>query len=111
MAVWVFAEATERGPGEPALEVLSKAASHGAAVAVYLGEASGEALAVLGAYGASTVYNLTGGGDLPAAAAAAALAELVERESPGAVLFAQTYTSRDVAGRMAARIDRLTAGA
>ncbi len=106
MVTWVFAEATESGPGEPALEVLSKAASHGEAVAVYLGAASTEAQAVLGAHGASTVYNLTGGGDLPAAAAAAALAELVEREAPGAVLFAQTYTSRDVAGRLAARIDK-----
>ncbi|MYB44913.1 MAG: hypothetical protein F4X74_08265 [Acidimicrobiia bacterium] len=69
MATWVFAEATERGPGEPALEVLSEVAAHGDAVAVYLGEASNDALAVLGAYGASTVYNLTGGGDLPAAGA------------------------------------------
>ena len=112
MSNWVFAEETDGGPGEPALEVLTKAASCGGAAAVYLGEGSDRAFAALGAHGAAAVYHLTGGGGFPAAAAAAALAGLIERESPGAVLFAQTYTSRDVAGRLAARIDRpVVAGA
>lgn len=106
MAAWVFAEGVDGGPGEPALEVLAKVASHGDAVAIYLGEASDEAVTTLGDYGASAVYQLTGGGDLPAAAAAKVLADLIARHDPAAVLFAQTYTSRDVAGRLAARIDR-----
>jgi len=106
MANWVFIEGTESGPGEPALEVLSKAASHGETVAIYLGEASEQALTELGRYGASAVYVLTGGGGLPAASVSIALAGLIEQEAPEAVLFAQTYTSRDVAGRLAARINR-----
>ncbi len=106
MSTWVFAEEVEGGPGEAALEVVTKSASEGAVAVVYLGNGSGGALETLGAYGASTVFHLTGGGDLPAAAAASALAMLIARESPEAVLFAQTYTSRDVAGRLAARIDR-----
>lgn len=112
MSNWVFVEEVDGGPGEPALEVLTKAASYGGAAAVYLGEGSDRAFAALGAHGAATVYHLTGGGDLPAAAAAAALAGLIEQESPETVLFAQTYTSRDAAGRLAARINRpVVAGA
>lgn len=112
MSNWVFAEEVDGGPGEAALEVLTKAASYGGAAAVYLGEGSDRAFAALGAHGAAAVYHLTGGGDFPAAAAAMALAELIERESPETVLFAQTYTSRDAAGRLAARIDRpVVAGA
>ena len=106
MSVWVFAEEVEGGPGESALELLTKAAGSGNVTAVYLGGEATGAVATLGAYGARAVYHLVGGGDLPAASAAAALAELVEREQPELVLFAQTYTSRDVAGRLAARIDR-----
>ena len=106
MSTWVFAEEVDGAPGEAALEVLTKAASLGEVTAVYLGGQSDRAMSIFGAYGAGTVYHLTGGGELPAAAAAAVLGGLVERESPRAVMFAQTYTSRDVAGRLAARIDR-----
>ena len=106
MSVWVFAEQVGGGPGESALEVITKAASLGPVTVAYLGDGSGAGIETLGAYGAAVVYHLQGGGDLPAAAAARSLAGLVERESPQAILFAQTYTSRDVAGRLAARIDR-----
>ncbi|MCY4370924.1 MAG: electron transfer flavoprotein subunit alpha/FixB family protein [bacterium] len=106
MSVWVFTEQVGGGPGESALEVITKAASLGPVTVAYLGDGSDAGIETLGAYGAGVVYHLQGGGDLPAAAAARSLAGLVERESPQAILFAQTYTSRDVAGRLAARIDR-----
>ena len=106
MSIWVFAEQVDGGPGESALEVITKAASIGPVTVAYLGDGSESGIETLGAYGASVVYHLVGGGELPAAAAARALAGLAERESPGAILFAQTYTSRDVVGRLAARIDR-----
>ena len=106
MSVWVFAEQVDGGPGESALEVITKAASLGHVTVAYLGDGLDADIATLGAYGAGVVYHLQGGGDLPAAAAARALAGLVEREAPQAILFAQTYASRDVAGRLAARIDR-----
>ena len=106
MSIWVFAEQVDGSPGESALEVITKAASRGPVTVAYLGDGSEPDVETLGDYGAGVVYHLQGGGDLPAAAAARSLAGLVDRESPQAILFAQTYTSRDVAGRLAARIDR-----
>lgn len=106
MAIWVFAEEQDGGPAEPALEVLTKAASLGETAVAYLGAAAEESWKVLGAHGAARVFHLPAEGGLPAAGAAAALADLAERESPTAALFAQTYTSRDVAGRLAVRLDR-----
>ena len=106
MTNWVFSEEVEGAPSGASLEVLTKASSLGEAAVVYLGAGSDEAFAALGAHGAGSILHLTGGGGLPAAAAAAALADLVAAHTPAAVLFAQTYTSRDVAGRLAARIDR-----
>ena len=106
MATWVFSEEVEGAPSGASLEVLTKAASMGETSVVYLGEGSDAAFAALGAHGARSVHHLTGGGGLPAAEAAAALADLIAANEPSAVLFAQTYTSRDVAGRLAARIDR-----
>ena len=106
MAVWVFAEEADGAPAEAALEVLTKAASLGETEVVYLGGDSEEAHRTLGEHGASRVYHITPEGGLPAAGAATAVAGLVEREAPQAVLFAQTYTSRDAAGRLAARLDR-----
>ncbi|MDE0437132.1 MAG: electron transfer flavoprotein subunit alpha/FixB family protein [bacterium] len=106
MSTWIFAEEVDGGPGESALELVTRAAGVGDVTVVYLGGDATAGIGTLGACGARTVYHLTGGGDLPAASAAAALAGLVDREQPELVLFAQTYTSRDVAGRLAARIDR-----
>lgn len=106
MSLWVFAEEQDGGPAEPALEVLTKAASLGETAVVYLGAAAEESWEVLGAHGAARVFHLPSPGGLPAAGAAAALAGLAEREPPTAVLFAQTYTSRDAAGRLAVRLDR-----
>ncbi len=106
MSILVFAEQVGDGPGESSLEVISKAASVGPVSVAYLGDNPSVAIETLGAHGAGTVYHLNGGGDLPAAAVARAMAGLIEQESPQAVLFAQTYLGRDVAGRLAARIDR-----
>ena len=106
MTTWVFSEEVDGLPSGPSLEVLTKATSMGDTAVVYLGSGGDEAFAAMGAHGAGLVYHLTGEVGLPAAAAAAALADLVSSHSPNAVLFAQTYTSRDVAGRLAARIDR-----
>ncbi len=106
MAIWVFSEEVDGAPSGASLEVLTKAASLGDATVVYLGEGGDAAMASLGAHGAGSVHHLSGSAGLPAAAAAAAVAELVAAHAPEAILFAQTYTSRDVAGRLAARLDR-----
>ncbi len=104
--VTVFAEVTEGVVAEPALEILSEAALHAQVEMVCLGMVTDQTIEVLGSHGATAVYKLLGDVDLPAAPAARALADLITADPPRGILFAQTYTSRDVAGRLAARIDR-----
>ena len=105
---WVFIEETPQGPATVGLEILTKARSLGSDVtAVYLGAGGDEAMAALGAHGATQVFHMTPQGDqLPAAAAAAALADLVAAHSPDLILFGQTYTDRDVAGRLSAKLGK-----
>jgi len=106
MKVWVFVEETNGAPAPVGLELLTKARDLGDITAVLLGS-SDTAIAELGRHGASAVYKLAPPeGSLPAAAAAAALAELSASESPDLLLFALTYTDRDVAGRLSARLGR-----
>ena len=106
--VWVFAEEVDGAPAPVSLELLTKARSIADNVAVvYLGDGSDAGFASLGDHGAATVYRLTGAGDsLPTAAAAAAVAGLVVDHSPDLLLFALTYTDRDVAGRLSAKLGK-----
>ncbi|MBT8215374.1 MAG: electron transfer flavoprotein subunit alpha/FixB family protein [Acidimicrobiia bacterium] len=107
MNVWVFAEETNGAPAPVALELLTKARQLGGDLSAVLLGGSGEAVAELGQYGAATVLTITpADGALPAAAAAAALAARAEAESPDVILFGLTYTDRDVAGRLSARLGR-----
>ena len=107
--VWVFTEVLDGQPITPALELLTRARSLGSTVeAVCLSPEAGSAAAVLGAHGATTVY----AGTDPAYAdlllggpGADALAALAGQHSPDLILFPTTYTSRDVAGRLAAKLD------
>jgi electron transfer flavoprotein alpha subunit len=103
--VWVYAEIEAAAPKPTALELLSKARSLGDAAAVALGPGATDAAAALGAHGAATVY---AGDDVvftehPGGPAAHVLGGLIERHAPDLVLFATTYDSRDVAGRVQAR--------
>jgi len=107
MRTWVFAEEIDGAPSGLALEMLTKAREISDEVAaVYLGAGSDEAFAALGAHGAATVYHLPAGDTLPAAPAAAALADLAAAHEPDLILFGLTYGERDVAGRLSARLDR-----
>lgn len=104
---WVFVEETEEGPATVGLEVLTKARELGGELAaVYLGAASDENFAALGAHGASQVFHIAPTGNLPGAAVAAALADLAAQHSPDLILFGLTYTDRDVAGRLSARMGK-----
>ena len=87
MQTWVFAEAIDGAPGALALEMLTKARSfEGDLAAVYVGEPAEEAVATLGAHGATTVYSIDPGDSLPAAGITAALAGLVEEHAPDLIL-------------------------
>ncbi len=104
--VWVFAEVTSDGPAPAALELLAKARELGDQVEVVaLGPGATAAAAALGEHGAQTVY----ASDDPvyeeflAQPATHALHTLIQEHAPDLILFATTYASRDVAGRLQAR--------
>jgi electron transfer flavoprotein alpha subunit len=103
--IWVFAEVGPDGPAPGALELLAKARELGDAEAVALGPGATAAAASLGDHGARTVF----ASDDPvydeflAQPAAHAMHALVRQHAPDLILFATTYTSRDVAGRLQAK--------
>jgi electron transfer flavoprotein alpha subunit len=106
--IWVFAEIAGGKPAPVALELLTKARSlAGTVEAVAFSPDAAGAAAELGAHGATTLFAGTDplwGELLLGGPAAAALATLIEEHKPDLVLFGMTYNSRDVAGRLAARL-------
>ena len=107
--IWVFAEATDGKVSATTLEVLTKARELGDVIeAVYAGPDADAVAASLGAHGATTVHAIDGVGDaLPGVPVAAALAAAVGSAAPDAILFATSYTARDVVGRLSVALDRL----
>ena len=107
--IFVYTEINGGKPATVALELLTKAKSLGGEVAaVALGPDAEQAAAALGDHGATTVFV----GTDPAYAdvlmggpGADALAALVAEHQPDVVLFGGTYASRDVAGRLAVKLD------
>jgi electron transfer flavoprotein alpha subunit len=103
--IWVFAEVGPDGPAPSALELLTKARELGDAEAVALGPGATAAVEALGEHGASTVF----ASDDPvydeflAQPAAHAMHALVQQHAPDLILFATSYASRDVAGRLQAK--------
>ena len=106
--VWVFAELKSEGEPDPsALELLTKARSiHDGVAAVALGPGATAAAPKLAEYGAKTVYasDDSAFADHLAQPLAAALHELVKQHQPELILFGPGYDSRDVAGRLQARL-------
>jgi len=109
-SVWVFADLSQGRVTTGTLELLTKARSLGARTveAVCFGPEAVDAVAELGRYGATTLHlsqdpafaELLFGGP-----AADTLAALVVEHRPDLILFAATHAGRDVAGRLAARLD------
>jgi electron transfer flavoprotein alpha subunit len=103
---WVYAEVAPDGPHPAAFELLAHAGSFGMPVAaVALGPGAVASAEALGAHGAAIVYASDDRvfAEHPGGPAAHVLAGLVAEHAPDVVLFAQTYDSRDVAGRLQAR--------
>ena len=104
--VWVYAEQSGGQPNASALELLTKARGLADDVgAVVLGSGAKQAAGALGEHGATTVY---AGDDSVfdehlAQPRVDALHALVTEHQPSLVLFASSYDSRDVAGRLQAR--------
>ena len=104
--VWVFAEVTSDGPAPAALELLAKARELGDHVAaVALGPGATASAAALGEHGAQTVYASDDAvyEECLAQPATYALHTLIQEHAPDLILFATTYASRDVAGRLQAK--------
>ena len=105
--IWVYAEVSPDGKVDPgALENLTKAREVSSEVAaVALGPGATAAAAVLGRYGARSVFASDDPvfSDYLAQPTAHVLHELVREHSPELILFSSTYDSRDVAGRLQAR--------
>jgi electron transfer flavoprotein alpha subunit len=106
--IWVFAEIGGGKPAPVALELLTMARSlAGTVEAVAFAPDAADAAAELGAHGATTLYAGTDpvwGQVLIGGPAADALAALIEEHKPDLVLFGMTYDSRDVAGRLSAKL-------
>ncbi len=103
--VWVFAEVGPQGPAPAALELLTKARELGDVSAVALGPGATAAATALGEHGAGTVYASDDAvyDEFLAQPVAHVLHALVEAHAPDLILFATTYASRDVAGRLQAK--------
>jgi electron transfer flavoprotein alpha subunit len=105
--VWVYAELSDGRIATTTLEMLAKAADVGKAEAVLLGPAPEEAIQTLAKHGASKIYRC---GDpvycdyltLPAAET---LATLAGKMKPAVILFASSYTGRDLVANLSARLD------
>jgi electron transfer flavoprotein alpha subunit len=106
---WVYAEIADGKPVTAVLELLTKARSLGGTVeAVAFSPDSEGAAGILGEYGATTLHAGTDaayGELLPGGPAGDAIAALAAEHKPDLILIASTYTGRDVAGRLAAKLD------
>jgi electron transfer flavoprotein alpha subunit len=107
MRIWVFAEVLNAKPDPTALELLTKVRGSGEVAAVVLSPEAEQVAPTLGEHGAGTVY----AGTDPAFAelllggpGADTLAGLVAEHRPDLILFPSTYSGRDVAGRLAAKL-------
>jgi len=105
--IWVFAEADGDKPASATLEILTKARELGSTVeAVFVGTDADALASELGAHGATKVFAVDPGDQLPGVAGAAALAALVGEHAPDAILFAQSYDGRDALALLSATLDR-----
>jgi electron transfer flavoprotein alpha subunit len=90
--------------GKPTLELLTLAARLGSPVAVVVGGGAG-VTEKLGEYGAIAVLTADGDQTSVVAPAVSLLASLVTSRSPAAVLIASTTEGKEIAGRLAVRLD------
>ncbi len=111
-SIWVVAENTRDGLAHVTYEMLGKARdltaiTHSEVVAMVIAENGESQASDLGAAGADRVLLLNNSslGPVCSRAVANALATVVERETPYAILFASTADGRDLAARLAARLN------
>ena len=106
--VWVYAEMSGGKLQSTALELMAKARDLGDVEAIALGTGAKAAAETLGKHGAKVVHvnEDKAFDDFIAEPAADALATLHEKEQPDLLMFAFMPDSRDIAGRVAARLGK-----
>ena len=104
--IWVYAEMNQGKLAPTSLELMSKARELGDVEAIALGAGAKAAAATLGKHGAKVVHVSEDSAfdDFVAEPATDALAALSQKGSPDLILFGFTTDSREVAGRLAARL-------
>jgi electron transfer flavoprotein alpha subunit len=104
--VLVVAELVDGAVSKPTCELLTLARRIGDPVAVVLGEGADAAAPRLGEYGASRVLSVTDPAleEYLVAPHAEALAQVVEREAPAAVLISSSAAGKEVAARLAVKL-------
>jgi electron transfer flavoprotein alpha subunit len=104
--IWVYAELTEGKLQPTVIEIMARARELGDVTAIVLGTGARAAAATLGKHGAKVAYvnEDKAFDEFLAEPATDALAALHKDGAPDLVLFGFTSDSRDVAGRLAARL-------
>jgi electron transfer flavoprotein alpha subunit len=105
--IWVYAETTDDRVTTTSLEMLAKASEVGKAEAILLGPAPENAVETLAKHGASTIYRSADAiyRDYLTLPAAETVAGLIEQHKPAVLLFASSYTGRDLVSNLSARLD------
>ena len=105
--IWVYAEISDDKITTTSLEMLAKASEAGKAEAILLGPAPDDAVQTLARHGATKIYRCTDAvyRDYLTLPAAETLAGLVQKHNPAVLLFASTYTGRDIVANLCARLD------
>ena len=105
--IWVFAQVANGAPTSSTLELLTKARSLSSNVTAILGGDGATAAASLGEFGATKVYAISHGANLPGVAIASALKSVIDGgETPDLIMFPQNYEGRDVMARLSVKIDK-----
>ena len=105
--IWVYAELSDDRITPTTLEMLSKAAEVGKAEAVLLGPAPDDATQTLAQHGASKIYRSADPvyRDYLTLPAAETVAGLIQKHNPAVMLFASSYSGRDLAAALSAKFD------
>ena len=105
--IWVYAELSDDRITTTSLEMLAKASEVGTAEAILLGPAPEESVQTLARHGASKIYRSAEPvyRDYLVLPAAETVAALIEQHKPAVMLFASSYTGRDLVANLSARLD------
>jgi electron transfer flavoprotein alpha subunit len=105
--IWVYAEISEDKITTTTLEMLAKASEVGKAEAILLGPAAEDAVETLAKHGATKIYRSADSifREYLTLPAAETVAGLIDQHKPAVMLFASSYSGRDLVANLSARLD------